>query len=275
MATATPQPDPASAAVPPSVVGEDALARLHRDGFCVLPSVIPDDLLTLLRDECQGFIDRKDAEMDAAGTDTIGISHRGKRYFVAQCYQQRPVLGRFLFSRLMASICRQALGPDVWLFHDQYVVKGAEQGMKFAWHQDSGYVLANGGDPAHRPYLSCWCPLDDVSEANGTVYLLPFDKAGTRTVIPHRRDPATNDWVGYFGTETGEAVDVPAGSIALFTSTTFHRSGPNLTPAMRRVFLAQYAAEPLKTADGTGLWGQAVPFLKDGVAVARADGGTA
>lgn len=25
----------------------------------------------------------------------------------------------------------------------------------------------------HKPYLTCWCTLDDVSEENGTVYVLP------------------------------------------------------------------------------------------------------
>jgi ectoine hydroxylase-related dioxygenase (phytanoyl-CoA dioxygenase family) len=31
--------------------------------------------------------------------------------------------------------------------------------------------------------LTCWIALDDVTEANGTVYLLPYSRAGTRDVI--------------------------------------------------------------------------------------------
>ena len=37
----------------------------------------------------------------------------------------------------------------------------------------------------------------------------------------------------------------PAGSIACFSSTLFHRSGPNTTDRIRRVYVAQYAAEPI------------------------------
>ena len=47
--------------------------------------------------------------------------------------------------------------------------------------------------------MTCWIALDDVDETNGTVYVLPYDRTGAREVVPHRRDPATNDMVGYFG----------------------------------------------------------------------------
>ena len=32
---------------------------------------------------------------------------------------------------------------------------------------------------------------------------------------------------------------------------------------MRRVYLMQYSSEPVLTADGKKLWGNAEPFLKD------------
>jgi ectoine hydroxylase-related dioxygenase (phytanoyl-CoA dioxygenase family) len=46
-------------------------------------------------------------------------------------------------------------------------------------------------------------------------------------------------------------VVVPAGSIASFSSTLFHRSGPNTTDQMRRVYVAQYSAEPILNEDGS------------------------
>ena len=42
----------------------------------------------------------------------------------------------------MAEVCKATIGDNAVLFNEQWVVKGAEQGMNFAWHQDSGYVLA-------------------------------------------------------------------------------------------------------------------------------------
>ena len=44
-----------------------------------------------------------------------------------------------------------------------------------------------------------------------------------------RSRPRTNDKVGYHGNDPGEPAIVPAGSIVVFSSRTFHRSGPNLT----------------------------------------------
>jgi ectoine hydroxylase-related dioxygenase (phytanoyl-CoA dioxygenase family) len=238
-------------------------AELEREGFVVLEQVIPADDLAALREECQRFIDQKDREMDAAGTDVLGLDQRGQRYFVNDCSVASPRLRRFVLGDLMAEICRAALGDRAYLFNDQYVVKGAEVGTRFEWHQDSGYV----GYP-HRPYVTCWCALDDVDQANGTVHLLPYDRAGTRAVVPHRRDELTNDMVGYFGDDEGVPVVVPAGSIACFSSTLFHRSGPNRTSTLRRAYIVQYSPEPILTEDRSRLRHQAVPFLDGGRVVA-------
>jgi ectoine hydroxylase-related dioxygenase (phytanoyl-CoA dioxygenase family) len=232
--------------------------QYREEGYFVLERVIPDDDLELLRSECRRFIELMNKQMDECGADVLGINHRNKRYFINDVYQQDKRIGQFIFSDLLAEICLATLGPDAYLFWNQYVVKGAEVGMKFGWHQDSGYV----GHP-HRPYLSCWCALDDVHIENGTVYVLPYSRAGTRELVPHVQEAGSNDLIGYHGSDPGEPVIVPAGSIAVFSSTTFHRSGPNTTDSMRRVFLAQYSAEPIMTADGTKLWGAAIPFLKD------------
>jgi len=243
-----------------SVVTEAQKRQFREEGYCVLERVIPEGHLELLRTQCQRFIDAMDARMDAAGTDVFGINHRGRRYFVSNCFREEPRLREFLFSELMADICSQTLGDDAWLFWEQYVVKGAGGGMKFSWHQDSGYV----GYPDHKPYLTCWCALDDMTEDNGTVRILPFSRIGVRTWVKHVKEPGTNDEVGYFGTDPGVPVIVPAGSIALFTSVSFHASSANTTGRMRRAYLAQYSAEPILTADGTKLWGNAEPLLRVG-----------
>jgi ectoine hydroxylase-related dioxygenase (phytanoyl-CoA dioxygenase family) len=234
-------------------------ARLFRDeGFFILEKALPLSDVGALRGECQRFVDDRDREMDRLGVDTLDLDHRGQRYFV-HAYGKSPAVERFLFSDLMAEIAKAALGDTVYLFNEQYVVKAAERGMKFGWHQDSGFI----GYP-HLPYLTCWIALDDVTEANGTVYLLPYSRAGTREVVQHVRDAETNDMVGYFGEDPGDSVSVPAGSIACFSSTLFHRSGPNTTDHVRRVYLAQYSAEPILNEDRSGPRHLAEPFLVAG-----------
>ena len=78
------------------------------------------------------------------------------------------------------------------------------------------------------------------------------------------REEETNDLVGYFGNDLGDPVLVPAGSIACFSSTAFHRSGPNTTDRMRRVYLAQYSSEPILNEVGTAPRHLAEPLLVGG-----------
>ena len=242
-----------------SIVSTAHQAQYQSEGYFILERAIPEEHLQLLRAECDRFLDLINAEMDRAGTDVQGINHRNKRYFISRRYPESELLPQFLFGDLMTEICRATLGSEAFLVWEQFVVKCAEVGMEFGWHQDSGYV---GYD--HRPYLTCWCPLDDVDEENGTVYLLPYSRAGTRDRQDHVREAGSNDLIGYRGDDPGIPAIVPAGSVVVFSSTVFHRSGVNRTNKIRRVYLPQYSAEPILGRDGTGLKGFATPFLHDG-----------
>lgn len=243
-------------------ISQEQKQQFINEGYILLENVIPVDLLAILRGECARYMDAINAEMDEADVDVMGLNHRDKRYFIKMKYKESTGLQNFLFSDLMADVCRATLGDEAYLFLEQYVVKMAEVGMKFSWHQDSGYI-----DEPHQPYLTCWCTLDDVTEENGTVYLLPYSKADTRGFIKHTVDPETNDRVGYHGEEQGIPVILPAGSIAAFSSTVLHRSGANTSDTMRRVFLCQYSAEPLLNTDGQPRrWAE--PFVKNGENIA-------
>jgi hypothetical protein len=234
------------------------------EGYMILPAVIPPAMLNMLREECSYYLGYYDSLMDAKGVQTENLSHRGKRYFINNRYRLSNRLWQFIFSDLMAEVAKATVGDDAYLFHEQWVVKGAEQGMKFSWHQDSGYVKWYNPTKEHKPYVTCWCTLDDVSEQNGTVYLLPHSRGGTKhRVIDHVKEAGTNDLIGYTGSDPGDAVIVPAGSIVAFDSFVFHRSGPNKTDNMRRIYLPQYSAAPIERPDGKP-WAIATPFLKDG-----------
>ena len=239
----------------------DAQSSSFREqGYAVFDRVLDEPLLALLRDRCAAFVAREDARMDAAGTDRLGLSHRGKRYFANECQREQPALRSMLFSPLMADICRATLGDDAYFFMDQYVVKGPERGMAFSWHQDSGYVAGNGGPPDHPPYLTCWCTLDDATIENGTMRVIPGSHRGG--LIAHERQEATAD-LGVAMADSGVALAVPAGSIVAFSSLLLHATGANLSDHPRRVYLAQYTPRPLLNADGH-LRRNAVAFVRGG-----------
>jgi hypothetical protein len=239
------------------LVTEDQKRQYREEGFFVLPGVIEPGHLELLRGEAQWVVEHFDNQ--SGGTH----AGRERRYVYEHTWRDRPSLRRFLFGELMAEICRATIGPDANLFYEQFLIKAAENGKGLSWHQDSGYI-----GPNHKPYVTCWCALDDMSEENGTVRILPTSVSGIRTFVKHERDPVNGDLVGYFGRERGIPVIAPAGSIAVFSSYTFHTSGANTTPRLRRAYLAQYAPEPVLNAKGDPC-GTAEPFLKGGRTVAK------
>ena len=249
----------------------DQQAQFAKEGYAVFEGVLAGELLDLLREECASFVAREDARMDAAGVDTLGISHRGKRYFANECQREEPALRRMLFSETMAEVCRATLGDDAYFFFDQYVVKGPEGGLPFGWHQDSGYVVGNGGPVDHAPYLTCWCPLDDATLENGTVRVLPFSEVPLSRdwILPHERQPKTNDLVGWKGNEEGVVLEVPAGSVVAFSSRLLHTTGANMTDRMRRVYLAQYTPEAMLNPGTRQLRRNAIPIVQNGQQVTR------
>lgn len=244
--------------MPPRIT-EHNRKQYHEEGYMFLEKALAEDELCTLRSECDALIREQEEEMDRQKTDVLNLSRRNSRYFVFNASQQRPRLAAFIFGDLMAEICRATVGETAMLFWEQFVVKGTDtKGASFGWHQDSGYV-----DHPHVPYVNAWIPLDDVSEENGTIYVLPFSRAGTRVKVEHLPDPVSKDRIGYFGTDPGIPFTARAGSIAVFSSVTFHRSGANYTPRMRRAYAIQFSPEIVYQADGS-LKGLAERFLESG-----------
>jgi ectoine hydroxylase-related dioxygenase (phytanoyl-CoA dioxygenase family) len=240
-------------------ITEEQKRKYRENGFFILNSVIPDEELAIVRKECIELIEEQNKEMDRLGTNTLNLTKKNSRYFVFLAYKDRPQLGEFIFSDMMAEICKATIGNNAYLFWEQFVVKGTDpEGAEFTWHQDSGYV-----DNIHKSYVNAWIPLDDVNEENGTVYLLPYSLAGTKEKVEHKPLEGSNDRVGYFGAEKGVPANCPAGSIVVFSSTCFHRSGTNKTNKMRRAYAIQFSPEIIYDADGS-LKGLDEPFMKNG-----------
>jgi ectoine hydroxylase-related dioxygenase (phytanoyl-CoA dioxygenase family) len=222
------------------MISAQKIEQYRTDGYFILEGALPAGTLKGIQDEAMRFKEIFDARMRAAHVEVWDINHLNKRYFISLYHDHSEILKRYLFSEQLAEICRATVGPDVFLFQEQFVIKGAEVGMTFSWHQDGGWFT-----PDCPPYVSVWLALDDMTEENGTIYVLPQTRMEKKGWIEHRVDPKTNDRIGYEGRDPGEPVFVPAGSLAVFSSQTLHRSGANTTKNMRRVYLAQYSCAPI------------------------------
>lgn len=232
--------------------------QFHEEGYFVLRQAFGESEVEKLRIECQRYVEKRDSGMAVAGMATDGLTHRGNRYFAKNSCLESRYLMNFLLGSTIEEIVRMILGDEVYLFRDLFAVKYPD-GMEFGWHQDSGYMR---GRP-HKSYLTCWCPLDDVTVENGTIWILPFSVLDCRNTISHVRDETTNDLIGYAGHEEGIPIEVPAGSLVVFSSMVLHRTGANRTSRQRRAYFAEYTPEPIVDFDGSP-WNLAIPFIRAG-----------
>ncbi len=241
------------------MISREQQQQFMDEGYFILEAALSPKTLDLLRGACDILIDRVHAEMDRLGTDHIHISHRNQRYHIAKQYAEVDGLDEYVFGELMAQICRATVGPEAYLFYDQYVAKAAEVGRPFGWHQDSGYL-----DFRHTPYVTVWAAVDEMTKENGTVSLLPYSEVGIRSPVEHIRDEESGDKVGYFGASKGCQAIVPAGTLVVFSSLIFHCSSANHTDSMRRAYVTQYSPEVIFDPGTKMPKHLAVPFLKNG-----------
>lgn len=223
----------------------------RRNGYCVIPRAIPPADLPAMRAAADALVDAV-RRGEPIGPSFLregqsyekAISTGSSRVFFSNRCEHFPALEGFCKGPIAAAIARSLLGPEVFLFNEQIVVKAPFHGGEFAWHQDSGYIAF-----PHRPYLTLWCALDDATRDNGTVHVRACDLDAPPEFIKHRWSEQGGEFVGYDGADPGQVVEVSAGSIIAFSSLTLHRTGPNQTAGPRRAYVCQYTAEPLLRPD--------------------------
>ena len=225
--------------------GKAMSESFDRQGYLVFADALSDGDLGMLRDVCDKLLEEP-AQDGGEGLHNIGLGNA--RRFLRHRHADFPELDEFVTSETIDRIVRPCLGTDSVLFNEQFVVKGAGKGASFAWHQDSAYV---GFD--HKPYLTVWIALDDTTEENGCVYLLPRNLETDPGIDAHEWQEDSKELNGYSGDDPGRPMVCPAGTVVAFSSRTLHRSGPNRTGRPRRAYIAQYSVEPIRNPESGDL----------------------
>ena len=142
-------------------------------------------------------------------------------------------------SRLLDPIV-DLIGPDVKLFGDQLFMK-PPGGIEKTYHQDCPYFSI---EP--MAMVSAWVALDDVTEDNGCIYVVPGShKLG---FFDHYDDHG--QWAGRVSDTDLESVPVgdalsltgPAGSVTVIHSGILHHSRPNHSDRWRPLLICGYAS---------------------------------
>ena len=166
-----------------------------------------------------------------------GIARADDIVFSPHLVAEDVRLNQFVRHPALLDLARCLIGPDVRLYWDQLVYKKPHTQDDFPWHQDNGYTFV---EP--QQYLTCWIALTDATTDNGCPWIVPG---------LHRKGTLSHRWtdIGFECFEVppdpGEVRALPlrAGSIAVFSSLTPHRTGPNLTADSRKAYIVQYAPE--------------------------------
>ena len=165
------------------------------------------------------------------------ISRAEEITFTTHLVTQSEELKEFSKHKVFTGICKDLIGDNVRLYWDQAVYKKPGTKDEFPWHQDNGYTFI---EP--QAYLTCWVALTDTDDTNGCPCVMPgLHKKGT---LHHEATELGHE----IPLDSADSVVLPlkAGSIAVFSSLTPHRTGPNLNNNIRKAYILQYAPEGSK-----------------------------
>ncbi|MCC2597159.1 phytanoyl-CoA dioxygenase family protein [Pusillimonas sp. MFBS29] len=159
----------------------------------------------------------------------------GKSQRVWNLINKAPDLAPLIEHPLVLPAVRNILGADCNLHDFQSTSIGPQTGGG-AWHVDA--PLGQIAEPLPEFPLTIqnvWL-LDDFTEHNGATRVMPYSHK-LRKSPPWGSDPLPDEVV----------LTAPAGSVAMWLSNTWHRSGPNTTDKARRAILCNYNLSWLRT----------------------------
>lgn len=223
----------------------EQVAGFDRDGYVVLERAVPPDELAALVAEIDPFEHELEELLRQAEGGKVFIARADEITFTVHLVTRSERIRRFAAGPLFADLCHDLVGPDVRFYWDQAVYKKPGTDEPFPWHQDNGYAFV---EP--QQYLTCWIALTDATLDNGCPWIVPgLHRRGT--LAHHLTDAG---YVCLDHPEGAVPVEVPAGSVVVFSSLTPHATGPNRSGEVRKAYITQYAphgAEVLAD-DGAG-----------------------
>jgi ectoine hydroxylase-related dioxygenase (phytanoyl-CoA dioxygenase family) len=205
------------------------LARYDELGFVILRDVLDPSELEALRAALQPYLD-------------LGV--QGRNNFEGERTQRvYSLVGRgAVFERtaehpVVLKLVDELLSPGYLLTASQAICVHPGETPQPVHYDDAFYTL-----PRPRPAVSVstiWA-LDDFSAANGGTEVIVGSHAwdDARVTTTYMADPDVPDDAAL--AEQLMPVEMPAGSLVLFSGTLLHRGGANRSLALRRAFSHQY-----------------------------------
>jgi len=213
-------------------------AHYERDGFLIFPELFRRDEIEILRREAarvaQVETDAVVREGQARAPKSLFRLHESDGPTASPAFRAACRLPRTL------GVAQQLLGEsDLYLHHSKVNVKTAIEGSVWPWHQDYGSWMRDG--IARPDMATVMIALDDASEFNGCLYLLPGSHRGGRAEPYFDTSTAYKLWAVppariqemMAACPPPVAITGEAGLAAIFHCNLMHASGHNLSAVDR------------------------------------------
>jgi phytanoyl-CoA hydroxylase len=249
--------------------------RFSQDGYLVIEKAFSEKSIASIRDAAARIVNEFDIEKHRSVFSTLHRDADRDKYFMdsseaVHCFLEEEALdaaGNLTQSRERAinkighalhdlvpeftEFCRQPVigrllreigydEPRLW--QTMYIFKQPRIGGEVRWHQDASYLIS---EPS--TVVGFWVALENARKDNGCLWVEPGGHHRPLSEI-YEVDPVTRkgelrklaepDWPQQ---DEAVAVEVPAGSLVIFSDHMPHYSSPNRSEHSRQAFTMHFA----------------------------------
>ena len=223
-----------------SIISDADVDSYHDNGYLVVPGLVNPEEVEVLREDatrvCRGEYPHEALRpSDPGESDHEAMA----RYLcIHQPHKISPVLLETGVKHAgMAAVLSRLIGPDVKCMQSMLFIKPPGfQGQ--GWHQDEIYIPTRD-----RSLTGGWIALDDATEENGCLWVLPGSNKGILYELRSHENPDEFDGTGesYGFDPSGEIpVEAKTGDVVFFNGYLLHRSFKNRSSSYRRVLVNHY-----------------------------------
>lgn len=208
------------------MLSDEAKKQFHDEGYLVFEQLISGEKLDHYVSVFDELVVRSrhipvntshwSFEIDECGQQVPGFLHK----IQGVCVLERRVAALAKEPEILARIA-PLIGPNIDVFGTKFYPKLPGGGTSVYWHQDNFYFGTNTGR-----VVSCGIYLQDADPENGCLRLVPKSHISEVIAIHHRNPNTYGSWVQI---DESEAIDieVPGGSVVLFSANLLHGSHEN------------------------------------------------